>query len=95
MDIDCSVIPDFYREWTRNALARHKHDSELIKDLTLMRDDHEWMAKRHDEAIDRFDRDGLREGREEVLADLKSSRDHCHRVVATVDAALKRMTTFT
>jgi hypothetical protein len=93
-NMNFDVLPSFYIAWTRNCVERHIWDPELIDGLTVVRDEHEYIVKFYDRTLDKFDRDGTREGREQVIAQFKDARNHCREVVEVASNALDRLRTF-
>jgi hypothetical protein len=71
--MDYAYIPVFYQGWLRKALQYQRHDAELIADLTSVRDDHAYIADVQAKLIDKYHRDDLRKGREEVIEEIKRS----------------------
>jgi hypothetical protein len=87
-------IPIFYSGWLRNALANRRRDDELVGGLMDVRNDHRDVAESLTKHIEKYDREGLREGREEVLESFRRARTHCEAVAAEADRAISTLQTF-
>lgn len=90
---DVDLIPPHYRSLVQPVVQFRDEDTRqlLLEGVTAYRDANDSTARTSDRLIEQFDTPALGQGREKSVERVKSTRDHCRRIVEAMDRVIAEL----
>jgi hypothetical protein len=92
--LELEKLPPPYSTRVARALADERRDGELLADLRHLREVHHHAAMHQARLLKEYDRDGMREGREQILKTVQESRVYCMAVAEVAAKAIDTISGF-